>query len=221
MRILTINLYNGRADPASLAAVLQAHTPDVVAAQELSTNSAGVLAQWGPSHMLDPRDDLTGMGIAVRGSADFSRLSFPHRDPVVAVLPRADWGFPADLEIVNAHLVNPVARPLAHSKRLRSRELTALEEVLSSGSGSSARVLVGDLNSSPAWPMYRRLRKLATDAAVAAGTAKRSWGPWPGAPRMLRIDHAFVQGVRPLRTTLVSIDGGDHSGLLVDIDFDR
>ena len=218
IRVLTINLYNGRANPDSLAAALEVHQPDVVAAQELSTNSATVLADWGSSHLLDPRPDMSGMGIAVSGSATFSRLDFPHRDPIVAVLPARDWGLERDLQIFNAHLVNPVSRPIAQSIRVRAKEVAALEQIFGMPHDTASRILVGDLNSSPAWPLYRRLGNLATDAAVAAGTARRSWGPWPGSPRLLRIDHAFVQGPKPLRTTLLSISGTDHSGLLLDVE---
>jgi endonuclease/exonuclease/phosphatase family metal-dependent hydrolase len=161
---------------------------------------------------------MGGMGIAVSGSATFSRLDFPRRDPVVAVLSARDWGLETDLQIFNAHLVNPISRPIAQAKRLRAKELAALEQIFGTPHDAASRILVGDLNSSPAWPLYRRLGRLATDAAVATGTARRSWGPWPGFPRLLRIDHAFVQGPKPLRTTLVSISGTDHSGLLLDVE---
>lgn len=221
LRVLTINLYNGRADPDSLAAALDRHKPDVVAAQELSANAAEILEAWSISSYMDPRDDLTGMGIAARQAATFERLSFPNRQPVVAKLDRAAWDLPTDVEVVNAHLVNPIARPLPQSRRLRTAELTALHDLLANRAESTGRILVGDLNSSPAWPLYRQLAKLATDAAVAAGTARRTWGPRPASPRLLRIDHAFVQGLVPTQTTLVPIKGSDHTGLLVDVGFDR
>lgn len=215
LRILTQNLYNGRADPHSLGDALRVHSPDVVAVQELSIRGAEVLGNWGTTVLLDPKDDTTGMGIAVRGPASLDRLEFPHRNPVRAALSSADWGLEADLEIVNGHLVNPIARPLALSRRLRQQEIIALERFLSNG--ETSRLLVGDLNSSPLWPLYRRLCALATDGASAAGTARRTWGPWPWAPRLLRIDHVFTQQVRILRTSVIRIAGADHSGLLVDL----
>lgn len=169
LRIYTQNLYNGRADAASFAAALQEHRPHVVAVQELSSNCAEVLRDWGTSCLLDPKDDTTGMGLAVRGGAELSRIEFPCRDPVRAILQDDPW---AGVEVVNAHLVNPISRPMRLSLRLRTQELAELETMLRAQ--SAARVLVGDFNSSPAWPLYRRLRTLATDAAVAAGTAQRT-----------------------------------------------
>jgi endonuclease/exonuclease/phosphatase family metal-dependent hydrolase len=84
------------------------------------------------------------------------------------------------------------------------------------------RVLVGDLNSTPNWPLYRRLAHHLRDAAVVAasrngGHTGRTWGPWPSAPRLLRIDHAFVHRVEVLDFRVVPVRGGDHSAIVLDI----
>ena len=215
LRILTINLYNGRTSADSFAAALEKTEPDLVATQELSAPAAEILSDWGSAHLLDPRDDTTGMGIATRFDAVFERLAFPHRNPIRASFDGSRWGFGA-VEVVDTHLVNPIARPLLQSKRLRQGELAALTNLLDEPAGT--RVLVGDFNSSPAWPLYRRIAALATDGAVAAGTARRTWGYWPGSPPMLRIDHAFLQGAACVNTSLVPVAGGDHRGLLVEIE---
>lgn len=219
LRIFTQNLYNGRAEPESLARVLEEHRPDIVAVQELSANAARVLESWGNNGLLDPRDDTTGMGMVLRGSAALSRLEFPMRRPVVARLGSADWDLACGVQVINTHLMNPIVRPLSATRRLRARELAGLLDIFLAETPLDARIVVGDLNSSPAWPLYRRLRRVATDAARQAGTARRTWGPWPGSPRMLRIDHAFLKGpIRGLRTQVVRLAGADHSGLLVDIE---
>ena len=222
LRILTQNLYNGLADPDSLARVIDQHQPHVIAVQELSANAARVLEDWGDDGLLDPRDDTTGMGLVLRGSAELARPEFPMRQPIVARLQGVEWGLACDLEVINAHLMNPINRPLSKTKQLRSRELAGLQAFLLAATSTEARVVVGDLNSSPAWPLYQRLRRIATDAAKQAGSAKRTWGPWPWSPRLLRIDHAFLAGpIRGVRTQVVRIAGADHSGLLVDIDSAR
>lgn len=219
LRVLTQNLYNGGADPDDLARVLDLFEPDLVAVQELSANAAQVLEKWAEAALLDPRDDTTGMGVAVRGAAVLSRLDFPVRRPILVRLPGDAWGLPCDVGVINAHVMNPIVRPLGVSHRIRNEELRGLRDALLKDSGADARVVVGDLNSSPAWPLYRSLSRIATDAAKQAKTAKRTWGPWPGSPRMLRIDHAFLRGpLRATRTQVVDLAGTDHSGLLVDID---
>ena len=222
LRILTQNLYNGRAEPGSLTRALEEHRPDIVAVQELAANAVPVLEAWGDEGLLDPRNDTTGMGMVTRGPAALTRLDFPMRWPVVAHLRAADWDLPSDIDIVNAHLMNPIVRPLATTRRLRNRELTSLRDVLLGETGAAGRVVVGDLNSSPAWPLYRQLRRIATDGAKQAGTARPTWGPWVWSPRVLRIDHAFLRGpIRASHTQLVRIAGTDHSGLLVDIESAR
>jgi endonuclease/exonuclease/phosphatase (EEP) superfamily protein YafD len=218
LRILTINLYNDRAKSDSVAAALRRYQPDVVAVQELSRYGAAVLEDWGQYLLLDPKDDTTGMGIATRLPAEFTRLEFPNRNPVLARINAADAGFPDGIELISAHLVNPISRPLRVSTRMRQLEAEILTELLAKPIETSARVLVGDLNSSPSWPMYRRLAALATDAAVEAGNARRSWGPTPTSPRMLRIDHVFTQSARCTASQLVEVSGADHRGLLVDLE---
>ena len=218
LRIFTANLYSGRANPASFAAALSELEPDIVAIQELGATAAEVLHDWGATRLLDPREDTTGMGLAVAGDADLAELHFPNRNPLRARLDGSRWGF-GSLELISAHLVNPIARPLLRSKRLRRLELAALEGLLDEP--VETRILVGDLNSSPAWPLYRRLTELATDGAVAAGTARRTWGFYPKAPPLLRIDHAFLQGADCVGTSVVAIDGCDHRGLVVDVEPNR
>jgi len=214
LRIFTANLYNGRAQPNGLAAVLRAVRPDVVAVQELSENAAAVLSDWGVSRLLDPDDNTTGMGLALNTDATFDRLEFPHRNPVRARFDGAPWGFEC-VEIVGTHLVNPISWPWSDSRRLRVAEATALEQL--AVEPTPTRVIVGDFNSSPAWALYRRMRRFAVDAAVAADTARATWGYFPRSPAMLRIDHAFIQGARSLGTRPVRIPGSDHRALVVDL----
>lgn len=218
LRILTMNLYNGAADPNELESVLNTARPHVVAVQELSKNSARVLSCWSSSALLDARDDIMGMGMASRIPVETTRLEFPNRKPILGRFDGAPWGLPT-VELINAHITNPIATPLSHSRRIRKAEAVALENLLDNGDDGVARVLVGDFNSSPAWPLYRRLAAKAIDGAVQAGTARRTWGYYPNSPRMLRIDHVFIQGpIKCTGTQLVKISGADHRGLLIDLE---
>ncbi len=215
IRILTMNVYNGGPDTAAFASALEIAEPDVVAVQELTEPIAEVLEKWSSDHLLDPRDDTTGLGLASRLPAAVERLEFPHRDPVRARIDASAEGL-ATVDVVNAHIVNPIARPVLESRRLRRQELAALIDLF--GGSDDPIVLVGDLNSSPAWPLYRKLAEVATDGAVEAGTARRTWGYYPNSPAMLRIDHVFTRGVRCLSTRLVRLPGADHRGVVADID---
>ncbi|NNL64688.1 MAG: hypothetical protein HKP30_00455, partial [Myxococcales bacterium] len=84
------------------------------------------------------------------------------------------------------------------------------------------RVVVGDFNSTPAWPLYWGMKARMQDAAVAVAERRgerpaRTWGPWFRAPRLLRIDHGFVSGVEPEGFRVLEIPGSDHSAVLLDV----
>jgi len=215
LRILTANLYTGRVKPASFAALLHDAAPDVVAVQELAPSQAEVLGNWGVCRLLDPDDETTGMGLAVQVPAQLDRLGFPYRNPVRARFDGVAWGL-RDVEVIGAHIANPISRPFAVSRLRRREEAAALEAVLTEP--RSTRVLVGDFNSSPAWPLYRRIAALSVDGPAAAGTAVRTWGYFPRSPALLRIDHAFIQGARCVSSRTVKLDGGDHRALVVDVE---
>ena len=81
---------------------------------------------------------------------------------------------------------------------------------------------MGDFNSTPLWPAYRRIRSHLTDAAVAVAERRgrrvgRTWGPWASAPRLLRIDHGFVSGLEVEEFRVVEVFGSDHSAIVMDV----
>ena len=85
--------------------------------------------------------------------------------------------------------------------------------------------MVGDFNSTPIWPVYRRIASHLTDAAVAAAKKlnrrpANTWGPWHGSPRLLRIDHGFVRGVEVEQFHVVDIPMSDHSAVVMDVSFE-
>jgi len=80
-----------------------------------------------------------------------------------------------------------------------------------------ARVLVGDFNATPRWPAYRRIAAVIQDAPLVVGRPSRTWAPTWWMPRLLRIDHAFVEGAVPYSAKTRRIRGADHSALVVDV----
>ncbi len=221
-RIVSANLWNGAADPAAFADLVARLQPDAVATQEMTPEQADALARVLPHGRLDPARDYSGMGIALREPARVRRLGLPCRDAHVA---EVRWESPSgariDLEILNVHVQAPHSPPSWGALRRRRGQLHGLVRHLEA-SPQRRRALVGDLNATPLWPLYRRLLARLNDAAVAAArrhgrAVQRTWGPWPGAPRLLRIDHALVHGVAVEDFQVLPIAGGDHSAIVVDI----
>lgn len=209
-RVLTANLLNGRAHTASLDRVLNEVRPDVVAGQEVGPNAADVLGDRFPHGLIQPSLDYTGMALVGRDPIQVRRQGLPHRDALVGAGPVTIW---------SVHLANPVDMPPPW--KARKEQVHVLKTQLEASTGPL--VLVGDLNSTPIWPAYRRLtenlRDGVADRAATTGTRpKATWGYQPWLPAMLRIDHALVRAVEVRNSFTVRIAGSDHRGLVVDLE---
>jgi endonuclease/exonuclease/phosphatase (EEP) superfamily protein YafD len=220
--VLTANLWNGRADPQAFAALVEAQRVDVVCAQELAPEQAEALARVLPHGRLEPARDNTGMGIALRRAASLSCVTLPCRDARVAELDPAVWPeLSAPLEVIGVHVIGPHVWPPWRAWPLRRGQLAGLERYLAQAP-PRARLLVGDLNATPVFGVYRRLAARLRDAhresARRRGARPAStWGPAPGFPRVLRIDHALAAGVHVEDVRVLDIRGADHSALLVEV----
>ncbi len=213
---MSANLFNGRTRPEALADALDRVRPHVVACQELAPNAAEVIADRYPHGVLDPRDDHWGGGIACLREVEISQVPLTARDGWSARLDDAVWPeIDRSLAITSFHFSNPVDRPIRTS--LAERRGQVRDALSHAASQDVPHLIVGDFNSTPIWPAYRRLTEHVEDGVVASGNRQRTWGPWWWFPRVLRIDHAFVRGVRVESTQLIRIKGMDHSALVVDV----
>jgi endonuclease/exonuclease/phosphatase family metal-dependent hydrolase len=223
IRLVTANLYHDRADAAAFAALLDALAVDLACLQELGSRQAAAIARVLPHGKLEPgatKRDHDGMGIAARRPVASERVALPRRPARIARLAPLDWPELASaLELVNVHVQAPHTFPQWRSLAQRRKQLAALLPRLER---DGPRVVCGDFNATPVWPVYRalaeRLPDLAQQHAVLRGESARStWGPWPGSPRLLRIDHVLGSGVAAATVHVLPIRGSDHSAVLVDL----
>ena len=219
LRILSANLANGKADASAFADLVEAVEPDVVTVQELVPIQAEALARVLPFGKLEPQVDHHGMGIALRAPGSVRRLELQYRSGFVAEVLRPDE---EPIEILNIHLAAPHMFPVIPRILDRGAQIRRILAHLDASPGRR-RVLVGDLNATPSWPAYRRLRGRFDDAAEQAarrvgGEPGRTWGPWSGSPRLLRIDHVLVQGLVGTGSRVLPLRGSDHSALVADLD---
>lgn len=221
LRILSGNLKNGEADPQAFAELVQAWRADVVAVQELSPNQAEALARVLPHGRLEPADDYLGMGIVLRHPAALDRVSLGHRDARIARLDPDSWpGLDRPLEIVNVHIQSPVSRASGSPWQRRRHQIRGLCAYLDASNGP--RVVLGDFNATPAWPVYWRVAERLEDLASShargrAALPARTWSPRIGGVPLLRIDHCFGDGVVVEAFEVVEICGSDHRALVVDV----
>ena len=214
LRLVTANLFFGRVSSATMESLMDELAPDVLAVQELVPKIADALEpRFAASATVREGSGLSiGLFLAAKGRLE--RLPLYSYD---ALLARLNSG----LEVITTHIVAPHTPPPWTTIKRRSRDIAALIAHLEQS--DVPRVLMGDLNSSPAWPAYRQLRRYLDDlpslmARMNGGKPARTWGPWPGAPRLARIDHILSSGVRPLSAEVFDIAGSDHRGVVVDID---
>lgn len=221
IRVFSGNLFWGRADPERLVDLILRHEVDVFAAQELGHDCAEAISSVLPFGCLEPHDTYQGMGIAMRHPGAYERIPMRFRDARRVSLDAKDWpGLERTIDFINVHFQAPHAILPFPSPWVRNEQATALERYLDANP-SDARLVVGDYNATPAWPLYRRLAKRFEDGAVQwARRAERSvqptWGRRPDTARLLRIDHAFVDGLEVEGFRVIDIEGSDHSGILFD-----
>ena len=222
IRLMTANLLAGRADLTHLAGVLERLEPDLLVTQELGHEAAEMIGARYPKHDLRPSDDARGRGIASRLDADFGEIPVPWRPGLWARVIDGSGSF----LVANIHMRNPIVFPWWRSVRIRGQQLEALFAWADeSAGGGSPFVLAGDMNASPAWPVYKELAgrwdDLVADHAERSGDETAPTWAWrPRWPRMLRIDHIFGSGARVVSTRVEPIRGSDHAAVVVDLVFD-
>jgi endonuclease/exonuclease/phosphatase family metal-dependent hydrolase len=229
IRLITANLYHDRARPDALAVLLDELAIDVACFQELGARQADAIARVLPHGKLEPGAtprDHDGMGIAARRPLGASRLALPKRDARLAALTPRDWPeLGVTLELVNVHIQAPHTWPQWRALALRRAQLAALLPHLDA-TPEARRIVCGDFNATPLWPVYRALGARFADLALEHAAQRRerplrTWGPWPGAPRLLRIDHVLGAGVLAANVRVLPLAGGDHSALVVDLISER
>lgn len=215
MRVFTVNLLNGEADPRDLDRALAATNPDVVAAQEIAPNAAVVLEQRFSHGVVKPGTDFRGKALVANFPISVEEVPFTFRP----ILRGRTTHLDGDLEFLNVHMANPIdgRRGRLPERKGQVRDLLDLIEE------PGRRVVAGDFNSSPAWPAYRVINGRVRDVVAEWGRANqtripRTWGWRPGWPKMLRIDHVFAEGLHATNVQVIDIAGTDHRAVCVDLE---
>lgn len=214
LRVLTINLFNGRARPDSLGQALSTLQPDVVAAQELSPNAARVLERHYAYGRLEASSDFDGMGIASAGPVSVRQLDMPGPKALAGKL-SGDGLKPGiqPLQVICARLPPPLSPSWVRTRSVQTR---LLREEAARREGPMA--LAGDLNATPAWPAYRQLTSVFCDEVGQLPKGSRPGrGTWPSWRPLLRIDHCLTLGAAVISARTVRIAGTDHLGLFVEL----
>ena len=220
LRVLSLNVLGGSADPAAVVRAIERHQVDVLVVQELTPGMVHRLAEAGldtllPHCHLDPRPKGGGTGLWAR----WPLVPLPPVPGMVAAAPRARIE-PVDGWPVTVTGVHPKA-PMRHNVRRWQQELAAIRSTLVSRDG--LQVVAGDFNASRDHRPFRDL--LAADFVDCADAARRR--PWPGftwpagrwIPSVMRLDHVLVsRGSGTVSASRnIRVPGTDHRGVLAVI----
>ncbi|MEU6717680.1 endonuclease/exonuclease/phosphatase family protein [Nonomuraea sp. NPDC046802] len=216
LKVMTINMLFGRADPATIVKLVREFDPDVLSTQELTPgavsdlDAAGLKAlmphrvledEWNASgsglyskHELRP---LLGMGMSFGHNMPAARISLPGGKPV---------------DFVDVHPFPPLGP--------RVTDWNASLESLPSASPDQVRILAGDFNASLDHAALRKLLDRGyKDAAdqVGAGLIP-TWPANKRVPPIITIDHVLVDhrvGVREV--SVRDVPGTDHRAVLAEL----
>jgi endonuclease/exonuclease/phosphatase (EEP) superfamily protein YafD len=213
LRVLTANLWLGRAAAGPVVELARRTGADVLFLQELTDDAVTRLQRAGLSALLpyQATETVTGGG---RGSGIYAR--YPLSDGVAvaraaAAQPAARLELPSgrSVQLVCVHSCPP--RP-PWSRRAVARwrgELSVLPSP-----GDTPMILAGDFNATLDHAQFRGLLRLGyVDAASQVGNGLvPTWGPEPyGRPALLAIDHILIDPRCAVRTTSVHrLPGSDH-----------
>jgi endonuclease/exonuclease/phosphatase family metal-dependent hydrolase len=216
LRVLSVNLYLGRADPAAVVALAREHRVDVLSLQELTAEAAERLTAAGlpevlPYAQFEILEYAHGSGLAARHpllKRDLARRSLMAQPSALVDLPGA-----AEIEVVAVHPMPPV-RP--HGAANWKRELAGLPGARPT---SPLRLLAGDFNATLDHGALRALlRRGYRDAAAAIGAGLRPTWPTNRPLPPVTLDHVLVDtrcAVTEFR--VLSVPGSDHRAVLAEI----
>jgi endonuclease/exonuclease/phosphatase family metal-dependent hydrolase len=221
LRVATVSLRLGRADPHAVVALVRAHRVDVLAVQELTPEArtalqaAGLGEQLPHAHVVAARDGSP----PAAGGALWSRWPVRERSAVPGRFeqPAARIAVPGapDVEVTAVHTDPPSTSPRS------VRQWTADLADLPGPDPGVLRVLAGDFNATLDHAALRRLVGTGyRDAALAVGQGLRAtWTPLRSPQPRLTLDHVLVDprlGVASV--TLVPVPGSDHRALIAELE---
>lgn len=214
VRLMSVNMLVGRADPVDVVAAVRDNDVDVLSLQELTAESVAGLDRAGlrallPHRVFQAEASAQGSGIASRYPLTAKTLTPPAtmRQPGAVV----DLPGGQDIEVVAVHTLPPVE--LA-GPDVWQREMAGLPNRDLNG---PPRVLAGDFNATLDHVSLRRL--LANGYVDAADEVGAGLEPtWPAGrfwPPPVTIDHVLVDSRCPVDTYgVLAIAGTDHRAVI-------
>ena len=219
LRVVSLNMLHGRADPAAVVDLAVRTDADVLALMEVTPEAVPALQAAGVADVL-PHGHVVPAGPGRPpggGGALWTRLEVRARTVVPGRFgqPAARLAVPGapDVEVTAVHTHPPAGSP--GQVALWEEDLRLLPEP----EPGVLRVLAGDYNATPDHAAFRGLlRRGWVDAAQATGRPRPTWAPMRLGRPQLVLDHVLVDprvAVRSLE--VVHVPGTDHRALVAEL----
>lgn len=214
LRVLSVNLYYGDADPSAVVDLVREHDVDVLALQELTPSAAAGLERAGldellPNQVFEPMPGADGSGIASRH--ELLRLALAgdstFQQPSAAV--QLAGGVTA--QVVAVHAVPPVTRSDWWRGDLRG--------LPSADKKGPVRILAGDFNATLDHAEFRAVRDRGyVDAADQLGEGLRATWPQQRLAPPVTLDHILVDSrARVVAFDVLDVRGSDHRAVFAEL----
>ena len=221
VRVMTLNMRFGNADPLAVAHVAEANA-DVVMVQEFTPAAAKGLADAAmgrtfPYHVLDALPGTEGLGVYSRYPiTDLTHIQ-DHQVALVSARVRLDR-VAHDTTLVSLHLPAPWPQPIEGWRNDIAQFPSALDELAAQASAGSI-LIGGDFNSTIDMQPFRQLLTNGyRDAAEQAGSGNNLTYPSNRRfPPLIGIDHVLTRNATAVSTSTVEVPGTDHRALLASV----
>jgi endonuclease/exonuclease/phosphatase (EEP) superfamily protein YafD len=213
LTVLAFNTYEGQADVATLAGLINDTRPDLIALPESARRFSDTLAPLVPDYRFAPSNergrDVQGVTAAVRSDLGDVAVQVDRSTGFPSVeVSGADLG---DVRFVAFHSIAPTPGEIPEW----SSDLSTLNRWCENREAGPV-IVAGDFNATLDHSVFRSAITGCTDAAERAGEGLVA--TWPSrAPRWLgaQIDHVLVTGGITAETLSVhDIPGSDHRAVL-------
>jgi endonuclease/exonuclease/phosphatase family metal-dependent hydrolase len=218
LRVLSANLYEGGADPASLVNLVRSTNADVVALEELTPDLLQSLSDDGLSALM-PYQESSPRGFA-GGTALFSKYPLSDSGRV-----RLLNGFVESYGTVSVPGARPVEVTVVHYCAPADPTQMAcwrygVSQVPSATPKGAIKLLVGDFNLTDDYTAFQKI--LGTgyrDAGVVAGKSLTATWPFDGKPLPpVTLDHVVADRRLGINGYSVhAIKGSDHRAVLASL----
>ncbi len=216
LRIMSLNLYIGRADPRTVVRIAREQKVDVLVMPELTEPEAAALDAAGLADLLPNRvydTDTSGSGTGVVSRYGLRKIVLMDETTLAQPSVVVDMPSQQDVELTAVH-IEPGVRS-GHAGTWRKE----LGELPRPTPGERVRILAGDFNASFDHAAFRAIVDRGyADAAESTGKGLTpTWSSWPSGPPVT-IDHILADDRCAFGSYAVfDVPGSDHSALVSEI----